>query len=85
MRDFGSYYRDPFYLEDIQVLKGPSSILFGRGSTGGVVEQDSKQPTLSRFADTSFAFGTDVDQARDARCQSADWAGPAQVPPSASI
>jgi len=34
MRDFGSYYRDPFYLEDIQVLKGPSSILFGRGSTG---------------------------------------------------
>ena len=23
MRDFGSYYRDPFYLEDIQVLKGP--------------------------------------------------------------
>jgi catecholate siderophore receptor len=60
MRDFGSYYRDPFYLEDIQVLKGPSSILFGRGSTGGVVEQDSKQPTLSRFADASFAFGTDA-------------------------
>ena len=24
MRDFGSYYRDPFYLEDIQVLKGPA-------------------------------------------------------------
>ena len=44
MRDFGSYYRDPFYLEGIQVLKGPSSILFGRGSTGGVVEQDSKLP-----------------------------------------
>jgi outer membrane receptor protein involved in Fe transport len=24
LRDFGSYYRDPFYLQDIQVLKGPS-------------------------------------------------------------
>jgi catecholate siderophore receptor len=33
LRDFGSYYRDPFYLQDIQVLKGPASILFGRGST----------------------------------------------------
>lgn len=60
MRDFGSYYRDPFYLEDIQVLKGPASILFGRGSTGGVVEQDSKLPGLSPFMRGSTAFGTDL-------------------------
>ena len=44
IRDFGSYYRDPFYLDSIEVLKGPASAMFGRGSTGGVVEQDSKQP-----------------------------------------
>src|ERR1700743_2358152 len=30
MRDFGSYYRDPFNTEQIEVLKGPSSTLFGR-------------------------------------------------------
>jgi catecholate siderophore receptor len=60
MRDFGSYYRDPFYLDQIQVLKGPSSILFGRGSTGGVIEQDSKQPGLSVFNTISLAFGTDA-------------------------
>jgi catecholate siderophore receptor len=60
MRDFGSYYRDPFYLEDIQVLKGPSSILFGKGSTGGVVEQDSKVPTLSPFVSGTVTFGTDL-------------------------
>ncbi|HWE74956.1 MAG TPA: TonB-dependent siderophore receptor [Stellaceae bacterium] len=59
MRDFGSYYRDPFYLEDIQVLKGPSSILFGRGSTGGVIEQDSKPAGLTPFIRGSVAFGTD--------------------------
>jgi catecholate siderophore receptor len=59
MRDFGSYYRDPFYLEDIQVLKGPSSILFGRGSTGGVIEQDSKQAGLTPFMRGAAAFGTD--------------------------
>ena len=39
MRDFGSYYRDPFDLEAIEVLKGPSSVAFGRGSTGGVINQ----------------------------------------------
>ncbi|HEX3969901.1 MAG TPA: TonB-dependent siderophore receptor [Stellaceae bacterium] len=60
MLDFGSYYRDPFFLEDVQVLKGPSSILFGRGSTGGVVEQDSKEAGLTPFANGSVAFGTDA-------------------------
>ena len=60
MRDFGSYYRDPFYLEDIQVLKGPSSILFGKGSTGGVVEQDSKLPSLKPFNNETATFGTDL-------------------------
>src|SRR5437667_231666 len=58
--EFGSYYRDPFYLQDIQVLKGPASILFGRGSTGGVVEQDSKLPTLNPFTNGTLVFGTDM-------------------------
>lgn len=60
MRDFGSYYRDPFYLEGIQVLKGPASILFGRGSTGGVVEQDSKMPKLDPFGGGALTFGSDL-------------------------
>lgn len=60
MRDFGSYYRDPFFLDDIQVLQGPSSILFGRGSTGGVVEQDSKTPQLVPFTTGTLGFGTDM-------------------------
>ena len=33
IRDFGSYYRDTFDLEQIEVLSGPSSVYFGRGST----------------------------------------------------
>ena len=60
MRDFGSYYRDPFYLQNIQVLKGPASIIFGRGSTGGIVEQDSKLPTLSPFVNGTLMFGSDL-------------------------
>jgi catecholate siderophore receptor len=60
MRDFGSYYRDPFNLERVEVLEGPSGILFGRGSTGGVVEQDSKTPQLRTFIEGSTSFGTDL-------------------------
>ncbi|CAH1904994.1 Iron transport receptor protein [Candidatus Nitrotoga sp. HW29] len=46
MRDTGQYYRDTYYLESVEVLKGPSSMLFGRGSTGGVINQVSKRPLL---------------------------------------
>jgi len=59
MRDFGGYYRDPFYLEEVEVLEGPSSMLFGRGSTGGVVNQDSKTPQLQNFMHGQLSFGTD--------------------------
>src|SRR6185503_3549940 len=60
MRDFGSYYRDPFDLEEVEVLQGPSSVTFGRGSTGGVVNQASKTPGLSRFLSAGLQFGTDA-------------------------
>lgn len=59
MRDFGSYTRDPFDLEEVEVLQGPSSILFGRGSTGGAVNQVSKMPVLDGFARAEAAGGTD--------------------------
>lgn len=47
IRDAAVYVRDPFDLESIEVLKGPSATLFGRGSTGGVVNQVSKAPRLA--------------------------------------
>lgn len=60
MRDFGSYYRDPFNTEEVEVLEGPSSVTFGRGSTGGVVNQASKTPGLDRFFAGDFELGTDA-------------------------
>lgn len=60
MRDFGSYYRDPFNTEEVEVLQGPSSVTFGRGSTGGIVNQASKTPGLSRFLSAGLQFGTDA-------------------------
>ena len=47
VRDIGQYARDTFNLESVEVLKGPSSVMFGRGSTGGVINQVSKTPNLT--------------------------------------
>jgi catecholate siderophore receptor len=60
MRDFGSYYRDPFNLQEVEVLEGPAGVLFGRGSTGGVISQESKAPMLTPFVAGSTSFGTDL-------------------------
>ncbi|MDM4767342.1 TonB-dependent siderophore receptor [Pelomonas sp. SE-A7] len=44
VRDFGSYSRDPFNLEQVEMIKGPSSAFGGRGSTGGLINLVTKQP-----------------------------------------
>jgi len=59
MRDFGNYYRDPFVLETVEVLQGPASTVFGRGSTGGVINQVTKQATLAPMMSGALNFGTD--------------------------
>jgi catecholate siderophore receptor len=58
-RDRGQYYRDTFDLESIEVLYGPSSMLFGRGSTGGVINQVSKQAQLKPVSEVSTTIGND--------------------------
>jgi len=60
MRDYGNYYRDPFDAQEVEVLQGPSSVTFGRGSTGGVVNQETKTPALSKFISGDFDMGTDL-------------------------
>ena len=58
MRDRGQYYRDIFALEQIEVLFGPSSMLFGRGSTGGVINQVLKKPSLKAASEVTGAVTT---------------------------
>jgi catecholate siderophore receptor len=61
LRDTGFYTRDSFNLEGIEVYKGPASTLFGRGSTGGVVNQVSKTPQLQDFARGTVVGGTNSE------------------------
>lgn len=58
-RDRGQYSRDTFNIEAVEVLKGPSSMLFGRGSTGGVINQVSKKPALKASTEVAATVGTD--------------------------
>ena len=58
MRDRGQYYRDVFSLDAVEVLQGPSSMLFGRGSTGGVINQVSKLPSLAASGTATLSVGT---------------------------
>ncbi|MEP6901654.1 MAG: TonB-dependent siderophore receptor [Actinomycetota bacterium] len=58
-RDLGPQTRDPFNLEQVEVVKGPSSALTGRGSTGGTINLISKIPGFKPFYDFSATFGSD--------------------------
>jgi catecholate siderophore receptor len=59
VRDFGGYARDPFNIEQIEVVKGPSSTHTGRGSTGGSINLASKIARQDEeFSAGTLAFGS---------------------------
>lgn len=41
---FGGFYVDPYLVERIEVLKGPSSVLYGGSNPGGLVNYTTKMP-----------------------------------------
>ena len=57
IRDPAFYERDTFSFERIELLRGSASMLFGRGSTGGVVNQVSKLPFLADTSEVSVSAG----------------------------
>ena len=46
VRDDAQYYRDLSNIEQIEVVKGPSAVLFGRGSSGGIINRTTKKPNV---------------------------------------
>ncbi len=89
MRDIAQYNRDPFNYDRIEVLRGSASMLFGRGSTGGVVNQVSKtaRPITEHEVNVTlgngnylrttgdFNFKTDDDAAFRIGAMTTDWDG----------
>jgi catecholate siderophore receptor len=58
MRDPAFYDRDTFNLDRVDLMRGSASMLFGRGSTGGVANQVSKQPHLMDEHEVSITAGS---------------------------
>jgi catecholate siderophore receptor len=68
LRDFGVYTRDSFDYQEVQVLKGPSGAMFGRGTTGGAINTLSKKPSTVRdftALDASIGMGPSYRGAAD--------------------
>ncbi|MCX7256995.1 MAG: TonB-dependent siderophore receptor [Polaromonas sp.] len=59
MRDIAQYNRDTFNVERVEVLRGSASMLFGRGSTGGIINQVSKQARPVTEHEVNVTAGTD--------------------------
>lgn len=49
---------DPYTLERIEVLRGPSGMLFGQGSTGGLVNMVSKRALAQTQGEIGLQFGS---------------------------
>ncbi|WP_045409572.1 TonB-dependent siderophore receptor [Vibrio jasicida] len=59
-RQHWSHYRQPIeLLERVEVLKGPSGLLYGKSEPGGLVNMVSKKPTTETHASLSQDIGSD--------------------------
>ncbi|GGD92962.1 TonB-dependent receptor [Aureimonas endophytica] len=56
--NFSIFKTEPYGLEGVTILKGPSSVLYGGGSPGGIVNLVSKRPTDAPFREIETQFGT---------------------------
>ncbi len=60
-RDDVQYYRGLYNVEQIEILRGPNALLFGRGGTGGILNRVSKKAKTDQqftgFKSTLNTFG----------------------------
>ena len=64
VRDDVQYYRPLYNVEQVEVLRGPNALLFGRGGTGGVINRVTKKPVNGEEFKT-FDLGYDSFGASD--------------------
>ncbi|WP_460423093.1 TonB-dependent receptor [Pseudomonas sp. ZL2] len=59
MRDDALYYRDLSNVERVEVVKGPAAVLYGRGSSGGLINSVSKKPTFNPVQEVGVSFDSE--------------------------
>ncbi|TBN47142.1 TonB-dependent siderophore receptor [Pseudomonas sp. BGI-2] len=71
IRDDALYFRDLSNVERVEVIKGPAAVLYGRGSSGGLINSISKKPNFTPKQEV----GVSVDSEGKKRTQfDAGWA-----------
>ena len=60
VRDAGVNIRENFATEQVEILKGPSSTVGGRGTTGGAVNVVTKKPMFVNFHEIQTTLGADM-------------------------
>jgi iron complex outermembrane receptor protein len=63
LRRTSSYYSfnyrvDPYFMERIEVLRGPASVLYGQAPVGGIINSVSKRPQDERGGEITVEYGT---------------------------
>ena len=61
LRTYGTYNTsrpDPYTLERVEFLRGPSSVLYGQGSVGGVLNLTSKRPQAEALREVQVQMGS---------------------------
>ena len=64
VRDDVQYYRSLYNVEQVEILRGPNALLFGRGGTGGILNRVTKKAVVGEDFNT-FDFGVDTFGAND--------------------
>jgi catecholate siderophore receptor len=59
IRDDVQYYRDLYNVTQVEILKGPNAMIFGRGGSGGVINRVSKQADGIAVQSLSLQAGSD--------------------------
>ena len=73
-RSYGTYNTtraDPYTLERVELLRGPSSVLYGQGGIGGVLNLVSKRPQAERQREVQVQLGS-----HNRKQVAADFTGP---------
>lgn len=59
VRDDVEYYRGLYNLEQVEILRGPNALLFGRGGTGGILNRVTKKGVLGEtFGEAQASIDT---------------------------
>jgi catecholate siderophore receptor len=59
IRDDALYYRDMSNIDRVEVVKGPAAVLYGRGSSGGLINSVTKKPTFALEQEVGVSFDSE--------------------------